>query len=109
MSATEALPTDDYSRTLARLLDNPASISSSSTIDAVTFLGNSETWVIKTVRVDGLETLFLQVINADGGRRFVLPPAVSAALTRQRDQVLSVSRRRAARAGVATRKAKATK
>lgn len=106
---SEALTTDDYRRTLSRLMDNPAAISSSSTIYAVTFLGNAETWVIRTVRVDGLETLFLQVINAEGGRRFVLPPAVAAALTRQRDQVISVGRRRAARQGVATRKAKGAK
>lgn len=109
MDTTKALPADEFSRTLSQLLNHPAHISSSSTIDAVTMLGHSETWVIRTVRVEGEETLFLQQINAEGGRRFVLPPAVAAALNRQRDQVLGVSRKRAANKAAATRKAKGSK
>lgn len=106
MDIESTLPHDEFSRTLSRLLDNPAALSSASTIDARTMLGHSETWVIRTVRVEGEETLFLQQINAEGGRRFVLPPPVAAALTRQRDQVLTLARRRAARTAVATRRAK---
>lgn len=103
---TDTLPKDDYSLTLSRLLNNPAAIVSTSTIDAITFLGSTETWIIKTVRVDGADSIFLQTIDAEGGRRFVLPPAVTAAMARQRDATLNVARKRSARRGAATRKAK---
>lgn len=102
----DSLPTDDYSRTLSRLLDNPTAIKSQSTIDAVTFLGMTESWIVTTVRVEGTETVFLQRINAEGGQRFVLPPAVTKALNNQRGQVLNVVRRRTASKAAATRKAK---
>jgi hypothetical protein len=109
MDTETQLPKDLYSRTLARLLNHPQAIRTTSTIDALTDLGHSETWVITTVRVEGYETLFVQHINAEGGQRFVLPAVVANALARQREQVLAVSRRRAAHKGVATRKAKAAK
>jgi len=98
-------PTDEYSLTLARLSDHPQAIIRSSTIDALTFTGHSETWVVKTVRVEGEETLFLQQVNAEGGRRFVLPPAVVAVITRQHDSAITTVRKRTARKAAATRQA----
>jgi hypothetical protein len=109
MDTETQLPKDLYSRTLARLLNHPQAIKSTSTIDALTDLGHSETWVITTVRVEGNDTLFVQHVNAEGGQRFVLPTIVADAVSRQRDQVLAVSRRRAAHKAVATRRAKASK
>lgn len=101
-----ALPTDDYSLTLARLADHPQAIVRGSTIETQTFTGHSETWVVKTIRVEASETLFLQQVNADGGRRFVLPPAVVAAITRQHDSAIATVRKRSARKAAATRSAK---
>lgn len=60
MSKDTTLPTDVYSQMLSRLVDNPAGLTTKgSTIDLITLLGHSETWVIKTIRIDGNDTAFL--------------------------------------------------
>lgn len=103
------LPTDDYSRQLSRLLNDPSAIQSTCTIDTVTMLGHSETWIVKTVRVESGSMLFFQCINADGGKRFVLPMDVAAAVIRQHATALDRVRKRAGSKAAATRKAKAGK
>ena len=104
---SDTLPQDLYSRTLARVLDHPdSSTAKSSTIDLVTLLGHSETWIVKTVRIDGADTVFVQRVSADGGMRLVLPPEVCAAIARQRDTLVTLARRKGARRGVETRKGK---
>lgn len=103
------LPRDVYSSELRRLRDNPAKMEAkSTTIDLQTFLGAAETWTVRTLRVDGRETVFLQCVNAEGGTRHVIPPEVTAAIARQRDVINAISRRRGAQQGVATRVAKGT-
>lgn len=109
MDKETSLPKDEYSRTLSRLLNNPTAIQSTATIDSLNDLGHSETWIVKTVRVEANEFLFIQHINADGGQRFVLPAVVAAALVRQRDQLQTVVRKRGARKAAETRKAKGGK
>lgn len=105
--AESKLAEDDYSRILARLNDNPEGAKvAGSTIDLQTILGHSETWIVKTIRVEGRDTVFVQRINASGGMRLVLPPEVAAAIARQRDAITGIVRRRAARRGVATKNAK---
>jgi hypothetical protein len=100
----QTLPTDVYSSELRRLRDNPAKMEAkSTTIDLQTFLGAAETWTVRTVNVDGRETVFLQCVNASGGARYVLPPEVSAAIARQRDVIVGISRRRGAAKAKATR------
>jgi len=107
MDTDTKLPDDVYSKTLSRLLDNPAGVKTKgSTIDLVTLLGHSETWVVQTIRIDQHETVFVQRINVEGGMRLVLPPAVTAAIARQRDAIGSVIRRRGARQAVATKRAR---
>lgn len=107
MDTDTKLPDDVYSRTLARLSDNPAGVTTKgSTLDLVTLLGHAETWVVKTIRIGSGETCFLQRINAEGGQRLILPPEVMAAIARQRDALGGIVRRRGARQGVATRRAK---
>lgn len=103
----ERLPTDDYSKTLRQLQAHPGAVEKTSMIDLVDFLGNAETWIVKTIRVDGKDTAFLQRVNADGGARWVLPAEVTDALARQRDAATTVNRKRGARQAAATRKAKA--
>ena len=105
MDTETRLPDDVYSRTLSRLLDNPAGVTTKgSTIDLVTLLGHAETWVVKTIRIDGLETVFIQRVNAEGGMRLVLPPEVTAAIARQSATNTTIVRRRGARRAVQTRK-----
>jgi hypothetical protein len=99
------LPKDNYSTTLRSLQANPACIEKTSLVDLADFLGNAETWIVKTLRVDGNDTVLLQRNNASGGDRWVLPPEVTAAMARQRDSALGVVRRRGAHKAAATRKA----
>lgn len=98
------LPQDVYSKTLSRLLDNPAMVTTKgSTVDLVTILGHSETWVVKTVRIDDGDTLFVRRISAEGGMSIVLPPEVAAAIARQRDSLTAIKRAKAARRTLADR------
>ncbi len=96
---------DHYSDTLRRLLDNPSAVSTpGSTINTQTLLGHTESWIVKTVRTDGKDTAFIQQISAAGSQRIVLPPAVTAALGRQREALSAKLRRQAARRAADTRK-----
>lgn len=101
----DKLPTDDYSKTLRGQQAHPGAVEKSSTIELIDFLGNQETWIVKTIRVDGLDTVFLQRINAQGGARWVLPAEVTDAISRQRDAAVTSMRKRGARQAAATRKA----
>lgn len=104
------LPEDTYSRTWARLSDNPAAATpKGATVNLTTLLGHSETWVVHTVRIGQDETAFLQRVNAEGGMRLVLPPEVCAAIARQRDIASTIVRRRGAHQAVATRREKASR
>jgi hypothetical protein len=99
-----ALPQDEYSVCLRKLRANPGLVEKESLIDRQDFYGNAESWIVRTLRVDGEETIFLQRNNAEGGTRIVLPPDVTAAITRQHDGINDVMRRRGARKAAATRK-----
>lgn len=101
----KTLPVDHFSRRLRELTDNPGAVRSSSTINSQDFYGNAETWVVDTFRVDAKEEVFLQRISADDPIRIVLPAEVTAAMARQRDRAIAVVRRRAARQGLATKRA----
>jgi hypothetical protein len=101
------LPTDNFSRRLRELQDNPGAMGSGSTIHARDFYGNLETWVVETYRTeDGRETVFAQRNAADGALRLVIPPEVAAALSRHRDQLVTRTRKRAARRGLETKRAR---
>jgi len=102
-----AIATDAYSQTLSRLLDNPAAVKTKgSLLNVVTLLRHTETWTVQTVRVEQGDTVFVQRINSEGGTRIVLPPMVTEAIARQRDAIVSMTRKRAARQAVETRAAK---
>ena len=103
--ATGNLPRDTYSATLRQLKGHPESVEKTSTVDLQDFYGNAETWVVKTVRVNGHDTVFLQKNDAGGGGRWVLPPEITAVIARQRDGIHTVNRKRGARKAAATREA----
>jgi hypothetical protein len=103
--ASGLLAQDAYSQTLARLLDNPAAVATKgSTLNLTTLLGHSETWIVRTIRVDGADTVLVQRINVEGGLRLVLPPEVASAAARQRDGLNALARRRGARQAVSTKR-----
>jgi len=99
------LPRDEFSTTLRGLMNHPAAVVRTSTIDLTDFYGNVVTWHVKTIRAEGTDTVFLQRNTATGGDRMVLPAEVVAALVRQRDGAVTVTRRRAATKAAATREA----
>lgn len=71
-----------------------------STISTVLpMLGNAQTFVVQTYRQrEAGDTIFLQVIDAEGSDRMVIPAKVADAIARQRDALTRMSRRQAARA-----------
>jgi len=107
MADTNPIPSDEFSQLFRKALDHPQTIRSSSTVNLIDFYGNTETWVVDTMRSEGIERVFLQRSNAKGGERLVLPPEVVDAIARQRERAIKVVRRRASHKGAATRKAKA--
>lgn len=99
------IPQDEYSRLLRGANDNPGALHGHSTINRQDFYGNAETWVVHTAVHDGGDCLvFLQRVGADGSTRIVLPPEVTRALARQRDQISEQAKRRGGHRLIALRK-----
>src|SRR5688572_24481641 len=101
--AETTLPRDPFSEALRAFEGNPGAARSESTVHLTDFLGRSTTWVITTFRADGQDTVLLLRVDANGSMREVLPPAVCAAISRQRTTATGVNRRRGARKAVATK------
>lgn len=102
--ALETLPRDPFSTALRSVHGNPGAMGAGSTVHVRDWLGNSESWIVETWRIDGGELVFLQRSSADEPLRIVLPIEVTAALVGQRDRVIARARKRAARQAVATRR-----
>lgn len=81
---------------------------SASTVQTLTpLLGNSETWIVQTVRqAEQGDVVFLQRVNREGSIRIALPAKVANVIARQRDALTTKARRKAAKAAVETRKEK---
>jgi len=102
---SQLLPTDEYSLELRKLRNDPGALSSQSTIDSQDIYGNASTWIVETYRdEEGRERVFVQLNNAQGGQRWVLPPEVTAALARHRDQLSAKGKRRQGHRLIALRK-----
>lgn len=99
------LPRDEFSTALRMLEGHPEAVLKVSIVPESDFYGNVITWVVRTGRHDGKDTVLLERMDSSGGARFVLPPSVVAAIGRQQDSAISVNRRRGARKAAATRDA----
>ena len=108
-SPDRPLPTDAFSIAFRNLTDNPGAVRTSSKVDLIDFYGRTESWIIDTFRVEGVETVFVQRISADGALRLVLPPEVTAVVNRQHDRATTINRRRGAAAAVRTKREKGLK
>jgi len=106
---TVTLARDEFSEAWRKTGHHPAAVTKQSTIDVSDFYGNTVTWVVRTVRVEGNDTVFLQRQDGAGGGRWVLPPQVTAVLARHRDGAATVNRKRAAQTNAANRKAQGIK
>ena len=60
----------------------------STLLDQLPIIGDTTTYVVQTHRAkDEGFTIFLQVVDAEGRERFVIPPKVAAAIYRQRQSL----------------------
>src|SRR3990167_10824191 len=50
------------------------------------------TWIVETIKTDDSLTIFLQVIDKDGGQRIVLPERVCQAIYNQHERITKVRR-----------------
>lgn len=100
------LPTDSFDQALARLVGLPNGASTQPIVVQTTdFYGKTTQHVVQTVKHDEGESVFLTEITAEGTRRFVVPPKVVATISRQRDAVSTIVRRRHGRRLAEERKA----
>jgi hypothetical protein len=72
-------------------------------------LGNSESWIVETWRIDGGELVFLQRSSAAEPLRLVLPIEVTATQVAQRERIAKRARKRAARQALETRRERGDK
>ena len=69
-------------------------------------VGGSRTFIVQTARQrDVGDTIFVQTVGPDGGRRIVLGPDVAAAIARQRDSLTTMVARKHGKRLAAERKA----
>lgn len=78
----------------------------STQIDSLPLVGTTVTYVVQTARLEKGYAIFVQVVDADGRTRFVIPPKVAAAIYRQR-QALADRSTPASRARKTASKARA--
>jgi hypothetical protein len=88
--------TDNYDRIIG-LIDGLPDVTKvrPTTVTTVTpMLGNSQTYVVQTYRSkDDGYTVFLQMVDAEGRARVVIPPKVAQAIYRQRDALVARARK----------------
>lgn len=109
VTQTNTLPTDPWERALSALLGHPnGAHTAGQAVTAIDFYGNVTNYILQTVRWAEGDTVFITQVNASGSARYVLPPKVLAAITRQRDTVSTIVRRRHGRRLAAERAASGT-
>ena len=100
------LPRDEFTVRRRELENHPEAVAASSRIDVTDPYGNVVTWVLDLYRLEGAITAFVQR-GADGDyKRIVIPPSVTAAITRHQSTLVTKHRRKVARRIVADRRAR---
>lgn len=69
----------------------------STVVDVQPIVGNSQTYIVQTYKTDFGMVSFVQMVDAQGRARIVLPPKVTAALYRQRESLIKTARRNRAK------------
>ena len=106
---TEPTGPDTFDRIIGALHGLPdVTAAKPSTIQSITpMLGRSQTFVIQTYRQREVgDFIFLQLVDAEGRARIVIPPAAADAIARQRDAITTKVRQKQGRASAADRKAR---
>lgn len=90
---------DTFDRVLGTLdgLPNVHKARPSTVTTIMPLIGKSQTYVVQTLKTDEGNFLFLQMVDAEGRARIVVPPKVAAAIYRQRDSLVKTARRQAGR------------
>lgn len=97
---------DDYDKMMRALDGLPdVVVSRPATVNVrALVLGNAQQWIIVTARQkERGEFIFVSYVDANGGRRYVIPPEVVEAMLRQRDSITKKNRRKGARQAVETK------
>ena len=100
---------DVFDRTIRALDGLPDVVKTKpSTVRALTpVLALSQTFIVQTYRQRDMgDSIFVEYIGAEGSLRLALPPVVADTIARQRDVLTAKSRRKAAKASAADRKAR---
>ena len=100
---------DVFDRTIRALDGLPDVVKTKpSTVRALTpVLGLSQTFIVQTYRQrEQGDSILVEYIGAEGSLRLALPPVVADTIARQRDVLTAKSRRKAAKASAADRKAR---
>lgn len=98
---------DSFDRMMGALHGLPDVVhTKATTVRAVTIMtGNSELYIIQTYRQkDKGDTIFIECVREGGTVRLAVPPAVAAAIARQRETLTGKSRSRAAKENAKARK-----
>jgi hypothetical protein len=108
MNEHEYKSVDKFDRLVGALAGLPdvTQVKPSTVQTTVPLTGEATTTIVRTYRQREVgDWITLEIIDAEGGRRLYLPPAVADAIARQRDALGTKNRKRAARDEAARRKA----
>lgn len=97
---TDQVTIDAFDRVLGSLHGLPNTLISrpSTVTEVLPIVGLAQTYVVQTHRSDkGRNTVFLQMVDAQGRARIVIPPKVADAIYRQRELLVAKARSRTAR------------
>ena len=88
------LARDEFTVERRRLDGHPEAVKTSNRLDVEDDYGNITTWVVDQYRLEGATIALVQIVNATGGTRIVLPPAVTRAIAQGQDRLVSRNRSR---------------
>lgn len=101
-----ALPRDEFTARRRALTGHPEAVAVKGRIDVEDPYGSVVTWIMDLIRVDGRVTAFVQRTASDGLVRLVIPPEVTAAISRHQAGLVKKQRRKTARRVAADKRAR---
>lgn len=111
MTDTNGTGPDRFDRVIGSLhgLPDVRNTRPSTVTTVMPILGSVQTFVVQTYRDDRGDTIALQMVDAEGRARIIIPPAVSHAIARQRDALTTANRRASSKRVAQERKARGEK
>lgn len=109
MSDERSAMPDPFDRQLGALIDLPDVVKAGPVVKRTVppfGVGGTTIHVVQTIRQGNQHTVFLEVVDAEGTKRIVIPPDVADTLERQRETCSKLLRKKLARQQAADRKAR---